>query len=261
MGFRTRHAVSRLASELGATVEKCWVSGWCGFERREACFDFRGYRTRIGAGRAVSVWMKGFEGAAFFALGAPNLRSLVTEPREPPPPLAPLPLFVHPTLSGSSTEDWLADAENLAALARLGCSRQEPLFVSHGDLVAVVRPARATVETLSGLADVAARLATGPATVGDGRIVDGLRLDVERLPPDLRMLAPLVEKWAVGDDVDRGARLEAADPSEVRHLLDTVGPLLSRIDEYLDSFAPMEVPEEAALIGRLAEAVAELQGR
>jgi hypothetical protein len=75
------------------------------------------------------------------------------------------------------------------------------------------------------------------------------------------MLAPLVEKWAVGDDVDRGARLEAADPSEVRHLLDTVGPLLSRIDEYLDSFAPMEVPEEAALIGRLAEAVAELQGR
>ncbi len=246
---------------MGATAEKCWVSGWRGLERREAHFDFRGCRTRIGAGRAVSVWMKGFEGAALFALGAPDLRSLVTERRQTPPLLLPLSLFVHPMLSGASTDDWFADGENVAALARLGCSQREPLFVSHDGLVAVVRPARATVETLSSLADVAARLATGSATARDDRSVDGLHLDVERLPPDLRLLVPLVVKWAVGDDVDRGALLAAADPSEVRRLLDTVGPLLSRIDEYLASFEPMEIPEEAALIGRLAEAVAEIERR
>jgi hypothetical protein len=48
-------------------------------------------------------------------------------------------------------------------------------------------------------------------------------------------------------------------PEERDQLIKTVDPLLDRIDAYLDAFPPDEVPEEAALVGRLAEAVAELE--
>jgi hypothetical protein len=96
--------------------------------------------------------------------------------------------------------------------------------------------------------------------VTPGLVVDGLGLDPERLPPDLRQLVPLVEKWAVGDDVEREALLAAGSPDELRHLVETVSPLSPRINAYLDSFASGEMPEEAAMIGRLAEAVSELGG-
>jgi len=259
MGFASRRAVARLASAVGAEVQECRHSGRCGFERREARFEHRGYQTRIGAGSSVSVWMKGFAGSAFFALGAPNYLSLVTERCDSPSLLASVPLFIHHDLSGPDTVDWLAREENVAALAAAGLSRREPLFVSHDGLEAVVQPKRATTETLARLADVADRLRSSPPAVTPGLIVDGLRLDAERLPPDLRPLVPLVERWAIGDDVERGERLREAEPEEVKRLVETVGPLLARIDSYLDSFAPDEVPEEAALIGRLAEAVAELE--
>ena len=42
MGIRTRKAVTLLASKLGAKVQRCWHSGPSGFEKLEACFDYRG---------------------------------------------------------------------------------------------------------------------------------------------------------------------------------------------------------------------------
>lgn len=257
-GIRTRRAVTLLASELGAEVKRCWVSGRCGEKRLEARFTYRGYRTRIGAGSLVCVEVKGFESSVAFALGAPDMVSLMDAQIESPPLLGGVPLYTQTSLAGPTTTDWLANEHNVRALAALAPSRREPLYVHHGGIVAVVRPGRATTDTLSNLADVAKRLEASPPEATSGQVVGGLRLNPDLLPADLRHLVPLIEVWAVGDDVERQELIEAAGPEELEQLVKTVGPLLGRINEYLDSFAWDEVPQEAALVGRLAEAVAEL---
>jgi hypothetical protein len=260
MGMRARKAVTRLASEVGAELQKCWHSGWCGFEKLEARFSHRGYWTRIGAGSRVSIEMKGFETSVAFALGAADRVCLMNQPCEVPPLLEGLALFVNPNISGSTATDWLADDGNVRAVAALECSRREPLYVYQNAVIAVVKPARASVAVLSSLADVAERLEASPPAARSGRIVDGLHLNPDLLPADLRRLVPLIEIWAVGDDVEREQLLKEADRKEVNQLIEVVGPLLGRIDAYLSSFNQDELPEEAALVARLAEAVAESGG-
>ena len=259
-GIRTRMAVRLLASEVDAEAKACRVSSRCGEERLEARFKYRGYRTRISAGRLVCVQMKGFESSVAFALGAPDPQSLMHDQIASPPVLGRLPLFINASLAGPTTADWLASEDNVRALAILGPTRREPLFVYHGGLVTAVRPGRATLDTLSRLADIAKQLEAGTPKVTSDREVDGLRINPSLLPADLWDLVPLIEMWAVGDDLERQELLEEASPEELDQLVKTVGPLMDRINEYLDSFAWDEVPEEAALVGRLAEAVAQLGG-
>ena len=43
-----------------------------------------------------------------------------------------------------------------------------------------------------------------------------------------------VVRWATGDDVDRGRRIDAAPTDDLRELRDAVRPLLGDIDRYLD---------------------------
>jgi hypothetical protein len=259
MGIKARRAVARLASEMGAHVQRCWHSGRCDLERFEARFEYRGYQTRIGAGRAVTIEMRGFECSVAFALGTRDHITLADQSRDPPPQLAKIPLFVNPNVP-SSALDWLSQESNAHAVAALECSRREPLYVWYGVAMVVVKAKRASVSMLSRVADVVDRLKTHPREPVLGRVVDGLRLDSDLLPADLRALVPLIEVWAVGDDVKRQQLLAAASPEERDRLIRDVGPLLDRIDTYLNSFAWDEIPEEAALLGRLAEAVAELGG-
>jgi VanZ family protein len=263
-GFYTRtvshRAVRLLASELEAELKKCHVSSRCGDERLESRFNFRGYRIRVGAGRLVCIMLTGFEGSVCFALGAPNDNYLMNDQIDSPPTLHGLPLFIHAGYEGPSTEDWLKREVNLRSLADLEPSRREPLFVFHGGIEIAVRPIRATLETLSKLADIAVLLEESAPEAGSDLVIDGLRLNPDLLPEPLRELVPLIKMWAVGDDVKRRELLETASAEELEQLKDRVCPLMDRIDEYLDSFPMDKVPEEAALVGRLAEAVAELGG-
>jgi hypothetical protein len=260
MGFRTRWAVTRLASEVGADVRACRNLGRCGLETREARFEQRGYQTRLGAGRAVSIDVRGFESSVAFSLGARDSVNLVDEARTPPPLLAGTPLFVNPRVPSTALE-WLADEANARSVAALECSRREPLHVWYAVVMAAVRPGRASAVVLSRVADIADRLKASRPQPAPGRIVDGLSLNVDLIPEDLRHLAPLIEAWSVGDDARRQELIEKARPEERDRLIDAVSPLLDRIDAYLDFFPPNAVPEEAALIARLAEAAAEIGGQ
>jgi hypothetical protein len=48
--------------------------------------------------------------------------------------------------------------------------------------------------------------------------IDDLEVDLSLLPPDLQPLAPLIRKYAAGDDVERTNRLYAASTEELREL-------------------------------------------
>ncbi len=72
------------------------------------------------------------------------------------------------------------------------------------------------------------------------------RLNPEQVPADLRHLVPLAEQWGIGDDVDRGAKVDRATAAEREELRTAIMPLDSRITAWLDSFGQNVMPDEPA---------------
>lgn len=73
-----------------------------------------------------------------------------------------------------------------------------------------------------------------------------VRLNPEQVPADLRHLTGLAEKWGIGDDVDRIAKVDAATPAERQELSRAIAPHHSRITAWLNSFGEGEMSDEAA---------------
>ena len=73
-----------------------------------------------------------------------------------------------------------------------------------------------------------------------------VRLNPELVPPDLRHLTGLAEKWGIGDDVDRIAKVDAATPAEREELRRAIAPHHPRITEWLNSFGEGGMSDEAA---------------
>ena len=72
------------------------------------------------------------------------------------------------------------------------------------------------------------------------------RLDSTKVPEDLRNLVPLAERWGIGDDVDRNAKVDGATPKERNELRTALEPLDSRITQWLNSFGQGAMTDEAA---------------
>ena len=72
------------------------------------------------------------------------------------------------------------------------------------------------------------------------------RLDSTKVPEDLCNLVPLAERWGIGDDVDRNAKVDGATPEERNELRTALEPLDSRITQWLNSFGQGAMTDEAA---------------
>jgi hypothetical protein len=84
------------------------------------------------------------------------------------------------------------------------------------------------------------------------------RIYTKNIPEKLRPLIPLLKKWSVGDDSDRGLLIEEASEKQKNKLVKSVEPYLNEINEFLDSFKDEPLSHEAILMGNLAELVSEL---
>jgi hypothetical protein len=72
------------------------------------------------------------------------------------------------------------------------------------------------------------------------------RLDASNVPEDLRPLVPMVQEWGIGDDVDRGHKVEGATPEERQRLRQGLTPHQARITAWLNSFGQGVMPPGAA---------------
>jgi hypothetical protein len=72
------------------------------------------------------------------------------------------------------------------------------------------------------------------------------QLDAAKVPEDLRHLVPLAERWGIGDDVDRNAKVDKASPAEREELRNALAPVSDRITAWLNSFGTGSMPDEAA---------------
>jgi len=82
--------------------------------------------------------------------------------------------------------------------------------------------------------------------------------DPFRLPTNLRNLAALFSEWAIQDDLEREEKIQKSSKIKLKRLIDLVYPKMDEINKYLDSFKTEPMPDEAILVGSLAELVSEL---
>jgi hypothetical protein len=72
-----------------------------------------------------------------------------------------------------------------------------------------------------------------------------IQLDPTLVPPDLRHLIPLAEKWGIGDDIIRNDFIDKASSAEKRELHDALAEPSARITEWLNSFDASSPSDEA----------------
>ena len=88
---------------------------------------------------------------------------------------------------------------------------------------------------------------------------DRQRIFAKNIPNNLLPLLPLLKKWAVANDAERGQLIENASELQKKRLIKTVDPYFTQINEFLESFGDHPLSYEATLIGNLAELVSELK--
>lgn len=87
------------------------------------------------------------------------------------------------------------------------------------------------------------------------------KFNLNKLPDEFHALIPLIEKWAIQDDVLREEKLAKTSAKVKEKVYRTVSPMFDKINEYLDSFGDGALPEEAVLLSAFAETVDEMGGK
>jgi hypothetical protein len=85
-------------------------------------------------------------------------------------------------------------------------------------------------------------------------IIDGMEVDLDRLPGEFDELKPFIRKWAGSDDVERENVVSRASTEDLEFLWSAVQPRFTAINEYLDRH---DDDDEADLLGNLAEGAME----
>jgi hypothetical protein len=84
-------------------------------------------------------------------------------------------------------------------------------------------------------------------------------IDLDVLPPEFKVLVPLIRKWGVTDDLERSELIEKASRKTLERLVKIVMPHLSSISAYLHSFGKEPLSEAAIALGALGECTVEAQ--
>lgn len=82
-------------------------------------------------------------------------------------------------------------------------------------------------------------------------------IDLKQLPKEFHSLIPLIKRWGVADDEQRSELLSRVSRKTRSRLVELMNPYFDAINDYLDSFGKMPLPEHAILLGALAECASE----
>jgi hypothetical protein len=255
----------RYANSASVRVQPCNVCDANVGEWARLCVEFKraGRRIELHASKSLLRLEVGVETTFACSINRPDRISLMNEPLSEPPGLPRTLVFENPAfrkLPGQADlRDWLSQPENRAAVDSLNLSQRESVHIYGNSLVFIFEPPRSIDAALADILALAERLPKDDARVPCGCFeIDNLILDPSKLPEDLRLLVPHIRAWAIGDDVRREEKLRTAEREQKSRLLRDVSPYLDCINAYLDSFGDETLPDEAILLGNLAEAVSEI---
>ncbi len=87
--------------------------------------------------------------------------------------------------------------------------------------------------------------------------IGGVHVDLDRLPEELRDLAPAIRRWATGDVDDREQRHEEASTDELAGYWLSVSQRFPEINAYLEQTIEGERSDEALVVSWTAEGALE----
>ncbi len=205
----------------------------------------------------ISVELKDINTILFFSINQPNLVSALNT--KAAKTFSGLPIYSSTLASWDEIFSWLDGAPITASLLNLGIHRNESLHIYRNGIRFYTNPERNLEDAIEALITLGQLLPPQDEEIREGeKIVDGLVFDPNKLPENLRTLSSLIARWAVSDDQEREERVISASLTEKKELIDLVEPLMAEINLYLDGYGNQPLPNEAMLIGNLAELVAEL---
>jgi len=161
-----------------------------------------------------------------------------------------LPIFTEDGLLSEIHKRVLDRPELIALLNCAELQNGEGLVLSGGEI---------DIYLLKPEFDKARRVIEKAIDLADAEQISENKLDLTQLPAQFHPLIPMIRKWAVADDIDRGDLLESSSHRALKRLLAAVEPYLMSIDSYLDSFIEPSVADAAAALGCLAETAAEIR--
>jgi len=91
------------------------------------------------------------------------------------------------------------------------------------------------------------------------RKVAAPKINANKIPDKIKAVIPFLKKYSISDDSERSELVEQMSKDEITTLKETIFPIMSEIESYLDSFKDKVFTVEASLILELAELVAELR--
>lgn len=106
------------------------------------------------------------------------------------------------------------------------------------------------------------RYLTTEAAFCERERLDGLQgSDDAVIPPDLRGLIPIAQRFGIGDDVCRGLAIRKTRPTERRSVVEAVDRCAQRIEAWLAESGVPPYGREAACFFWLLEALEEMEPR
>jgi hypothetical protein len=144
--------------------------------------------------------------------------------------------------------------ERLSAwLNELGLTGDEMMFFYNNHVYCGLEPSR----NLASIIDSFIDLLQSHEDIFLNRKIQ--RASQSQLPQKLQSLNSLMDQFAVSDDAERDQLISSMDEVEKEDLIAAVDPLISEIDDYLESFQQLPLSEDAIRLGNLAELVTELK--
>ncbi len=261
---RARDDLATIAAGVKTKLQRiaCFNANVPGPFDSECSFRYQGYRVKWSTnGEILCLELLGISISLAFAVGQPDRICLFDRPMRLTIGRSRLRIFKD--RFSQSPEQWLSSRPNGAAIEELSLGHGESLHVYRNSLVVYYRPRgyEGNWRLLEKLYELAKLLPEEKIELAEGEeLVDGLEFSPSRLPDAFQHLAPLIRKWAIGDDVKRVEKEERASKKQLKMLIDAVWPQLAAIDAYLNSVEnETPYPNEAILLGWLAECAAEVK--
>jgi hypothetical protein len=145
-------------------------------------------------------------------------------------------------------------------VAAVGLGSSEQLLVARNETTLIFEPRGLNVdwERLGDLLCLVHALPPDDPPAGTGELIDGLRFDAAGGTAEQQQLLPMLRRWATGDDATRSDRIAESSEDDLHELVAVVAPERSEIDALIE-YHDEPVPDEAILLGRLAEAASEAE--
>jgi hypothetical protein len=84
------------------------------------------------------------------------------------------------------------------------------------------------------------------------------KINKYEMPKEFQRMLKTYAKWAISDDMEKEIKINESDSEELDRLINSIEPKLPEINQYLDSFGDMPLPDNVIELQNLAELVSEL---